>query len=168
MSYSLALQTQTLLVRDVAGTYVPANADDILAAARGVIQDKYRRGVDLSSPAAVKEYLTILLSAYEHEVFTVLFLDVQNRLIACRELFRGTVSQTSVYPREVVKEALLHNAAAIICAHNHPSGNPEPSQADQAITNTLRTALSLVDVRLLDHIIVAGNQSLSFAERGLL
>ncbi|MDP9897398.1 DNA repair protein RadC [Variovorax boronicumulans] len=168
MSYSLTQQTQTLLVRDFAGTYVPANAEDILAAARRVIQDKYRRGVDLSSPTAVREYLTVLLGAYEHEVFTVLFLDAHFRLIACREMFRGTVSQTSVYPREVVKEALQHNAAAIMCAHNHPSGNPEPSQADQMITNTLRTALSLVDVRLLDHIIVAGNQSLSFSERGLL
>jgi len=104
----------------------------------------------------------------QHEVFTALFLDAQNRLIEDEDLFRGTLTQTSVYPREVVRRALHHNAAAVIFAHNHPSGVAEPSRADELLTRTLRDALALVDIRVLDHVIVAGAASVSFAERGLL
>ena len=122
----------------------------------------------LADPATVRKLLQLRLGALPHEVFAVLLLDAQNRLIDCAELFRGTLTQTSVYPREVVKLALQHNAAGLIFAHNHPSGVIEPSQADEALTRTLKAALALVDVRVLDHFIVGGGDALSFAERGLL
>ncbi|OQC17872.1 RadC family protein [Candidatus Skiveiella danica] len=124
----------------------------------------------LASPAAVRTYLRLMLARLEHEVFVVLFLDAQNRVIASEEMFRGTLTQTSVYPREVVKRTLELNAAAVILAHNHPSGLAEPSRADEALTQTLRASLALIDARVLDHFIVAGNGNsiLSFAERGLL
>jgi DNA repair protein RadC len=122
----------------------------------------------LSSPRAVRDYLRLLLSGREHEVFLVLLLDAQHRVIATEEMFRGTLTQTSVYPREVVKSALRHNCAAVIFAHNHPSGVAEPSHADELLTRSLKAALALVDVQVLDHFIVAGARTLSFAERGLL
>lgn len=122
----------------------------------------------LSSPQQVRDYLTLKLGALEREVFMVLFVDAQNRVIATETLFEGTLMQTSVYPREVVKRALHHNAAAVIFAHNHPFGIAEASQADEQLTQGLKVALALVDVRVLDHFIVAGNASLSFVERRLL
>ena len=122
----------------------------------------------LASPAEVRTFLRVTLAKRDHEVFMVLFLDAQNRVIASEEMFRGTLTQTSVYPREVVKRALAHNAAAVILAHNHPSGVAEPSRADEFLTRTLREALALIDARVLDHFIVAGNGVVSFAERGLL
>jgi len=122
----------------------------------------------LTSPAAVRDYLRLALGAREHEVFVALFLDAQHRVLAATELFRGTLTQTSVYPREVVKSALRANAAAVIFAHNHPSGVAQPSQADELLTRQLKEALALVEVKVLDHFIVAGTQALSFAERGLL
>ena len=122
----------------------------------------------LASPAAVRDYLRIMLAQRDHEVFMVLFLDAQNRVIAPEEMFRGTLTQTSVYPREVVKRALSLNAAAVILAHNHPSGVAEPSRADEFLTQSLRSALALVDIRVLDHIVIAGSNATSFAERGLL
>jgi DNA repair protein RadC len=122
----------------------------------------------LASPQAVRDYLRLLLAARPHEVFVALFLDSQNRLLASEELFRGTLAQTSVYPREVVKVALARNAAAVIFAHNHPSGVAEPSRADELLTQALKQALALVDIRTLDHFVVAGGQLTSFAERGLL
>jgi DNA repair protein RadC len=128
---------------------------------------KYR-DLALNSPQAVRDYLRLRLADKEWEVFVVLFLDAQNRLIACEEMFRGTLTQTSVYPREVVKAALKHNAAAVIFAHNHPSGVAEPSRADELLTQTLKQALSLIDCRALDHFVVAGEKTTSFAERGLL
>lgn len=121
-----------------------------------------------ASPDAVRDYLRIHFSGREYESFMVLFLDSQNRLIMAEEMFRGTLTQTSVYPREIVKAALRENAASVIFSHNHPSGLPEPSRADEALTQTLKAALALVDVRVLDHIIVGGSSTLSFAERGLL
>ena len=131
--------------------------------------DEEMRGTDnLSSPDAVRRYLRLLLEQRRVEVFVGLFLDAQNRLIAARELFSGTLTQTSVYPREVVAGALSHNAASVIFAHNHPSGVAEPSRADEALTRTLKQALALVDVRVLDHFIVGRGSILSFAERGLL
>src|SRR5689334_9171329 len=122
----------------------------------------------LTSTTAVSLYLTMLLAEREHEVFVCLWLDSQHRVIATEELFRGTLTQTSVYPREVVKSALRHNAAAVIFAHNHPSGVASPSQSDELLTHNLKDALALVEVKVLDHFVVAGNQAISFAERGLL
>jgi DNA repair protein RadC len=122
----------------------------------------------LASPQAVRDYLRLLLGGRPHEVFVGLFLDSQNRVLAAKELFHGTLAQTSVYPREVVKAALTHNAAAMIFAHNHPSGVAEPSRADELLTQALKQALALVDIRTLDHFVVAGGRLTSFAERGLL
>ncbi|ULU23308.1 RadC family protein [Dyella terrae] len=164
---SLSLDA-SLLVRDDQGRYLPATTDQILAAARQVIDQKMQRGAEFSSPAMVKEYLRTKLAGFEHEVFAVLFLDTRHRLIEYVEMFRGTIDGASVHPREVVKESLQFNAAAVIFSHNHPSGNPEPSAADKALTQRLREALALVDVRVLDHVIVAGETTASFAERGLL
>mgnify|MGYP000730540441 FL=1 len=122
-----------------------------------------------ASPGKVRDWLRLKLATRQHEVFMALWLDAQNRLIKADELFSGSLTQTSVYPREVVKTALAHNAAAVILAHNHPSGVSEPSRADEMLTKTLKEALAMVDVKLLDHFIVAGNATpLSFAERGLL
>jgi DNA repair protein RadC len=122
----------------------------------------------LTSPGAVRDLLRLKLAGLPHEVFICIQLDAQHRVIAVEELFRGTLTQTSVYPREVVKASLRANAAAVIFAHNHPSGVPQPSQADELLTRNLKEALSLVDVKVLDHFIVAGTQAISFAERGLL
>ena len=120
------------------------------------------------SPKAVRDYLQLQLGARSHEVFAVLFLDSQNRLLAMEELFRGTLTQTSVYPREVVLRALHHQAAAVVLAHNHPSGTVQPSRADEALTQTLKAALALVDVRVLDHFIVTRDRAASMAEMGLM
>lgn len=140
----------------------------VVEMARRALGEGLQQGVNLSSPASVKDYLVLGLSSRPHEVFCVLFLNAQNRLIACEELFRGTLTQTSVYPREIVKRALTLNAAAVILAHNHPSGAAEPSQADRLLTDALKSALGLVDVRVLDHFVVAGRRAVSFAEHGWL
>ena len=140
----------------------------VLEMSRRALQEELQRGDALNSPRAVRDYLQLLLGGRQQEVFLVLFLDTQHRVIASEELFHGTLSQTSVYPREVVKRALAHNAAAVIFAHNHPSGVAEPSQADQHLTTALKQALGLVDVRVLDHFVVAVGQVLSFAEKGLI
>lgn len=125
-------------------------------------------GTLLGSPDAVRRYLCLGMGRQQHESFAVLFLDVKNRLLACEEMFRGTLTHTSVYPREVVKAALARNAASVLLAHNHPSGSPEPSEADLVLTRALVQALSLVDVRVLDHFVVAGARVHSFAEHGQL
>ncbi|MBZ0299795.1 MAG: DNA repair protein RadC [Anaerolineae bacterium] len=164
---SLSLDS-SLLVRDVAGDYRPANADEVLQAAQRVLAGQMRGCEALTSPHVVRDFLRVKLGALEHEMFAVIHLDAQNRVIEYVEMFRGTVSQTSVYPREVVKEALARNCAALLLVHNHPSGVAEPSRADEMLTQTLKSALALVDVRVLDHLIVAGSAILSFAERGLL
>jgi DNA repair protein RadC len=122
----------------------------------------------LNSPKAVQDFLKLTLAALPAEVFYVLFLDAQHRLIAAEEMFRGTLTQTSVYPREVVKQALRRNSAAVILAHNHPSGIAEPSRADELLTQALKSALDLVDIKVLDHLVIAGNIAWSFAERGRL
>lgn len=121
-----------------------------------------------SSPKSVHDFLCLLLGSEEREMFVVLFMDAQNRLIDSETLFSGTLTQTSVYPREVVKSAINHNAAAVIFAHNHPSGVPTPSEADKRITKDLKDILKVIDVRVLDHFVIAGNKSLSFCEAGLL
>lgn len=144
--------------------------DQTIRRALGILSRRLNRERDiLGSPKAVRDYLRLRLGELEHEIFMVLLLDSQNSLIAAEEMFRGTLTQTSVYPREVVKLALRHNAAAVIFAHNHPSGIAEPSRADESLTSALKQALALVDVRVLDHLIVAGaSKPLSFAERGLI
>ena len=136
--------------------------------ARRCLSADLRTESALTSPGAVRDYLRLAIASREHEVFVCLWLDAQHRVIAVQELFRGTLTQTSVYPREIVKAALKANAAAVIFAHNHPSGAAQPSQADELLTRNLKDALALVDVKVLDHFIVAGNQAISFAERGLL
>ncbi len=143
-------------------------ADSVLSAAQEILATRMKHGDVLNSPGAVRDYLRLLLYDREYEVFVVVLVDAQNRVIAAEELFRGTLTQTSVYPREVVKMALRHNAAAVILGHNHPSGVAEPSRADELLTTTLKQALALVDIKVLDHFIVAGTTALSFAERGLL
>lgn len=160
--------TVALLVQEADGQYRPAQAEEVLSEAKQLLARQVRTGATMSSPQAVKDYLRLEIGPLEHEVFCVLFLDAQHRIIALKPMFRGTVTQTSVYPREVVKEALAANAAAVVLAHNHPSGSVEPSRADEFLTQTLKTALALVDVRVLDHFVVSGADVCSFAERGLL
>jgi DNA repair protein RadC len=142
--------------------------DTLIATALALLAGRMRTTDHLASPTAVRDYLRLLLAGREHEVFVVVLLDAQNRVLSCQELFRGTLTQTSVYPREVVKVALAANAGAAIFAHNHPSGCSEPSRADELLTQNLKSALALVDVKVLDHFVVAGAEAISFAERGLL
>ncbi len=149
----------------------PAKKGHLLAAleiSKRCLMEKSRTASALTSPGSVRDYLRLSLARLEHEVFICIWLDAQHRVLEAQELFRGTLTQTSVYPREVVKNALRVNAAAVIFAHNHPSGVAQPSQADELLTRNLKEALSLVETRVLDHFIVAGNQAISFAERGLL
>jgi len=149
----------------------PAKQAELLAVAelaRRALGQQLREREVLHSPLAVKQYLQLHLAHKAHEVFAVLFLDSQNRMLALEELFRGTLSQTSVYPREVVLRALHHSCAAVVLAHNHPSGSVQPSRADEALTNNLKASLALVDVRVLDHIIVGQGHAFSMAEQGLL
>jgi DNA repair protein RadC len=143
-----------------------AQLQAVLELAKRSISEELQTNSSLSSPQAVKQYLQLQIGNKQYESFTVLFLDVKNRLLIAQELSRGSLSHASVYPREVVKSALAHNAASIILAHNHPSGSAEPSQADLSLTQTLKSALSLVDIRVLDHFIVANNTVYSFAENG--
>jgi DNA repair protein RadC len=147
-------------------------AHDKCGAARELVlrglREELERSDALGSPSAVRDYLQLTLSGREHEIFMALMLDAQNRVLAAEELFRGTLTQTAVYPREVVKCALRHNAAGVIFAHNHPTGVAEPSRADELLTQTLKQSLALVDVKVLDHFIVGTSAILSFAERGLL
>lgn len=140
----------------------------VIELSRRALHEEMQRGDALNSPHVVRNYLQLLLAGRHQEVFVVLFLDTQHRVIASEELFQGTLGQASVYPREVVKRALANNAAAVIFAHNHPSGVAEPSAADERLTATLKQALALVEVRVLDHFIVAMGTTISFAERGLL
>ncbi len=149
----------------------PAKRSEIVAVlelARRAMAQRLRERTVFDTPDAVKNYLQLQLSGRKHEVFAVLFLDVQNRLIALEEMFQGTLTQTSVYPREVVLRALHHQASSVVLSHNHPSGTVQPSRADEMLTQTLKTTLALIDVRVLDHIIVAPGEALSMAERGVL
>ena len=143
-----------------------AQLQAVMELAQRAIGEQLAAGELLGSPDAVRQYLRMHLGRQRHESFLVLFLDVKNRLIACKEMFSGTLTHTSVYPREVVKAALAHNAAAVLLAHNHPSGVAEPSEADLLLTRALVQALGLVDVRVLDHFVVAGPHVHSFAEHG--
>ena len=140
----------------------------VLEMSRRALREEMHSGDALNSPRAVREYLQLLLRSRQQEVFMAIFLDAQHRVLAAEEMFHGTLTQTSVYPREVVKRALHHNAAAVIFAHNHPSGVAEPSDSDRLLTDALKQSLQLVDVRVLDHFIVAGAGCLSFAEKGMM
>lgn len=154
--------------KEVRAALESGEADALVAGALRVLEERARYGDALASPAAVRDWLRLRLAAEERELFACAFLDAQHRVIEFEVLFQGTLTQTSVFPREVVKAALRHNAAAVIFAHNHPSGVAEPSQADQILTETLSRALALVDVKVADHFVVAVGASCSFAERGLL
>jgi len=160
--------SNNLFTTDATGATRPATADEILDAARAILAHRVRRGAAISNPCHTRDYLRFHLAPHDHEIFAILFLDNRHRVIEFVPLFRGTIDGASVYPREVVKEALRRNAAAVILAHNHPSGVAEPSQADELITARLRDALALVDIRVLDHLVVTGDAIVSFAERGLL
>lgn len=158
-------------IADEDGFYVtdrPVTAEEILDCARNILRRRFERAATFAAPDAARSYFATLLATREAEVFTVAFLDNRHRLIACEDMFFGTIDGASVHPREVVKAALRHNAAAVILAHNHPSGIPEPSCADQSPTRRLIVALALVDVGVLDHIVVGGAETVSFAERGML
>ncbi len=154
-------------IRDTKGIYHATYQDDVIDKAVQCIKRKFKRGKQISCADTSKDYVQVLLARHDHEVFTVLFMDNKHRILACEEMFHGTIDGASVYPREIAKAALKHNASAIILAHNHPSGDPTPSQADLHITKRLQDALQLIDVRVLDHLI-AGKTVLSMAERGLL
>lgn len=163
-----ALDSSVLLICEQGNQYRPARACEVLQAAEALLRGTLCGQDVMSSPTAVRDFLRMRLGGLEHEVFAVIMLNAQNAVIEYVELFRGTVTQTSVYPREVVKESLARNAASLLLVHNHPSGSAEPSRADELLTKTLTTALALVDIRVLDHLIVTATQVLSFAERGLL
>ena len=156
---------------EASGTYVmesPVTEADILQMAQQLTMSRLSKGRALTEPKQVFSHLQTLLQYHEYEVFALLLLDSRHRVIGFRELFRGTLDGASVYPREVVKIALEHNAAAIIMVHNHPSGDPEPSQADRTLTTTLKNALNMVGTRILDHVVVAHDGCVSLAERGYL
>lgn len=156
---------------EVAGTYhvtSPITESDILQIARSLARRRLAKGRKVTQPAMVFDYLQTLLQDAEHEIFSALFLDSQHRVIRFEELFRGTIDAASVYPREVVKQALAYNAAAVILVHNHPSGDPEPSDADRRITQRLKEALALVEIRVIDHVVVGSEGCASLAERGWL
>jgi DNA repair protein RadC len=155
-------------IKGLGGSAKRAELLAVMELARRAISQQLKEREVFSSPDAVKHYFSLQLARKPHEVFAVLFLDAQNRLIAMEELFRGTLTQTSVYPREVVRRALQLEAASVVLAHNHPSGTVQPSRADEALTQTLKSALALIDVRVLDHVIVTQGDSLSMAEKGLV
>ncbi|MEY4652032.1 MAG: putative repair protein [Pseudomonadota bacterium] len=155
-------------IKGLGGTAKRAQLVAVLELARRAMAEQLRAREVLNSADAVTQYLQLHLSHHGHEVFAVLFLDAQHRMIVMEEMFRGTLSETSVYPREVVVRALHHRAAAVVLAHNHPSGQVRPSRADETLTHALRAALGLVDVRVLDHVIVGPGQALSMAQRGLM
>ena len=155
-------------IKGLGGSAKRAELVAVLELARRALAEQLRTQPVFETPGAVKDYVQLQLGQRPHEVFAALFLDSQHRLIALEELFRGTLSQTSVYPREVALRALHHHAAAVVLAHNHPSGSVQPSRADEVLTQTLKTALGLLDVRVLDHVIVGPGQALSMAEQGLL
>jgi DNA repair protein RadC len=168
LSALLAADAAALTAVRGMGTAKYAQLHAVRELARRALRERLDRGCALSSPQAVRDFLRLTLNDRPHEVFAAVFLDAQNRVLGVEELFRGTLTQTSVYPREVVKRALARNAAAVILAHNHPSGVAEPSRSDEALTAALRQALALVDVRVLDHFVIGGGVAMSFAERGLL
>jgi len=160
--------TEILYTRDEKGGFVPADGTEIVEAAKIYLNRRIKRSNPVTSPKIARDYLAVTLGARDAEYFCILMLDSRSRVIDFVELFRGTIDGASVHPREVVKLALAKNAASVILVHNHPSGVAEPSRADELITTRLQDALSLVDIRTVDHLIVAGGDCVSLAERGVL
>lgn len=167
-SGAIGVAESTFSTSWVSATGTLISDDTLVETALRIVSTKLVRGDRLESPSVSRQYLSLRFAGLEHEVFSCLWLDNRHRVIACDELFRGTIDGASVHPREVVKRALAQNAAAVILAHNHPSGVAEPSQADELITHRLKDALAIVDIRVVDHLIVAGAQVVSMAERGVL
>jgi len=165
---SSAFDASALLVREQIGAYRPAQFDEVLQAAQQMLVSKVRGSDALATPQDVRDFLAVRLGGLEYEVFAVLHLDAGNRVIDYVEMFRGTLTQTAVYPREVLKDAMKRNSASLVLVHNHPSGLGRPSRADELLTQTLKTTLGMVDVRVIDHMIVAGPNVVSMAELGLL
>lgn len=157
-----------LFVCESPGIYRVAGADEALAGAQAALRRKFGTRPALSGAEESKRFFWARLSGQEREIFSVAFLDTQMRVIACEDLFMGTIDQTSVYPREVLKSALQHNAASVLLAHNHPSGDPEPSEADRRITKIISDAMLLINVRVKDHIVVGRSECVSFVERGFI
>jgi DNA repair protein RadC len=162
------MRRRALYVRDERGDFVPASGDLILAGAQAYLRTKVRRGVPLTSPQVVRDFLTVTLADRDSEYFCLLLLDARHRLLKFVELFRGTIDRASVHVREVVKVVIEAQAAAVVMVHNHPSQVTDPSSADELITRRLKEALALIDVRVVDHLLVAGSEVISFAERGLI
>lgn len=160
--------SQILAVRDCSGCYRAATDEEVLVHAQRICGSRIRGGPSLSSPRELKEFLALRLGNLQYEVFALVHLDSQNKVLDYTEMFRGTLTQTSVYPREVVVECLKRGSAGVFLVHNHPSGIETPSTADKALTDQLKAALALVDIRVLDHVIVAGNRMASFAELGVI
>lgn len=167
---SLNQNILTLFIKDSNNTYTITRAiseDEIITAAKTLLAKRLEKEVFIQSTRTCRDFLVTQMGRYEREVFCVLFLDNQNGVIAIEEIFSGTLNKAVIHPREVVKQALKHNAANIILAHNHPSGNLKASQADIHITQQLKQALELIDIAIIDHILVAGGDSLSFTEEGI-
>ena len=164
------LQAQAEDLRRIKGLGPAKRAElvAVLELARRALAQKLKRQPAFTSPQQFKDYLRLSIGGYPYEVFAVAFLDSQNRMIAFEEMFRGSLTQTSVHPREVLRRAMHHNAAAVLLAHNHPSGVAEPSKADEYVTRTMKAALAVMEVRVLDHMVVGADEVVSFAERGLL
>ena len=162
------MSNHNLFIQGANGAVEPATSEQILAAARSVLAHRVRRGAALTSPRSVREYLTVKLGALDYEIFGLILVDSRHKVIEYVELFRGTIDGASVHPREVVKIVLARGAAGVVMVHNHPSAVKDQSHADEAITRRIRDCLALIDVRVLDHLIVAGPEVLSFAEEGLL
>jgi DNA repair protein RadC len=156
-----------LKIKEASGRYRAATEAEIIETALSIIDARFQKGAEINNPQDAHEFLRLELAHLEHEIFAVLWMDNSHRVIAFEALFRGTIDGASVYPREVVKQALAHNAAACILCHNHPSGVAEPSQADRHITDKLKAALGLIDIRVIDHVVVA-ERNYSFAEHGLI
>ncbi len=168
VSYESAQSPAQLFIKQPNSRYRLATDGEVIQVARDCVGNQIGQGDILNSPDKVRCFLTLWLADRPYEVFAALFLDNQNRLLSAEELFRGTLSQTAVYPREVARRALELNAGGILITHNHPSGLDEASHADRLLTDTLRQTLQLLEIRVLDHIIVAGKKTMSFAEHGLL
>ena len=166
MKKKTATDGRAILVRERPGEYRVASADDLIAAARQALERRMNGRTKVSSPAVMKDFLRIRFANEQREIFVGIFLDTQHQVIEVVELAHGTIDGASVYPREVLKAALALNASAVIFSHGHPSGNPEPSAADRVLTDRLKQALQLVDIRVLDHFVIGGDSVVSFAERG--
>lgn len=160
--------SSSLMICDSMGDYRVANDDEVLKAAQLVLAARVKGSAVMDSPSVVRDFLRARMGGLPYEIFAVLHLDSQHRVIDYVEMFRGTVSQTSVYPREVVKDAMNKNSSALILAHNHPSGSAAPSRADEMLTQALKSACAMVDVKVLDHVVVGGDTIVSMAEKGLM